>query len=241
MSVTQGTATSGLGREAWTIEAFGGDVAAVVEELDLEQVILMGHSMGGDVIIEAARRLPGRVQGLVWLDTYRQPGNPSTPEQIETFLAPFHADFEETTRKFVRGLFPPDAEESLVESVAADMEAAPKTVALGALESSFSYSRTVTQPLQELDAPVVAINAEDPPTDIESMERYGVAVVLMPGRRIGKLRGSVSSRGLAVQPWESAPQNPAPGRSPPETHFPGSYAPLPGRSQPQRAPSPLRD
>ena len=29
-----------------------------------------GHSMGGDVILDAARLLPGRVSGLVWIDVY---------------------------------------------------------------------------------------------------------------------------------------------------------------------------
>jgi pimeloyl-ACP methyl ester carboxylesterase len=31
---------------------------------------LIGHSMGGDVVVEAARRLGDRVAGLVWVDTY---------------------------------------------------------------------------------------------------------------------------------------------------------------------------
>lgn len=41
------------------MEAFGADVAAVVDELDLERVVLVGHSMGGDVIVEAARKHHG--------------------------------------------------------------------------------------------------------------------------------------------------------------------------------------
>lgn len=176
-----GHGNSGLGRENWTIESFGGDVAAVVEELGLERVILVGHSMGGDVIIEAARRLPGRTEALVWVDTYKQLGNPSTPEQVQSFVDTFRADFEGTTRSLVRGMFSPAAEDSLVAWVTEDMASAPPQVALGALESSFTYGRTVTEPLHELEVPVVAINPADPPTDVASMERYGVDVVLMPG------------------------------------------------------------
>jgi pimeloyl-ACP methyl ester carboxylesterase len=41
-----GHGESGLDRKAWTIKSFGGDVATVVERLDLKQVILIGHSMG---------------------------------------------------------------------------------------------------------------------------------------------------------------------------------------------------
>lgn len=177
-----GHGESGTGRGAWTIQSFWGDVAAVVETLGLERVVLIGHSMGGDVIMDAARRLPDRVEGLVWVDTYGHLGTPRTLEQIQEFLAPFRADFQETTRTFVRDmLFRPGADESLVEWVTADMSSAPPKVALGSLESSFTVGRVVTEALEALDLPVVAINPAEPPTDIESMERYGVDVVLMPG------------------------------------------------------------
>jgi len=176
-----GHGESGLGRETQTMGAFGGDVAAVVERLGLERVILIGHSMGGDVIVEAARQLKGRVAGLVWVDTYKQLGTPRAPEQLQAMVAPFRANFVETTRSFVRGMFPPSADRSLVERVALDMSAAPPPVALGALESAMSFDREVPRLLQELNLPVVAINPDYQPTDTASMQRHGVEVVFMPG------------------------------------------------------------
>jgi pimeloyl-ACP methyl ester carboxylesterase len=58
-----GHGESALGRKDWSIAAYGGDVAAVVKKLGLTRVILIGHSMGGDVNAEAARQLRGRVVG----------------------------------------------------------------------------------------------------------------------------------------------------------------------------------
>ena len=49
-----GHGQSAAGRKAYSIEAFGQDVAAVLSEWDLANVILVGHSMGGAVIAEAA-------------------------------------------------------------------------------------------------------------------------------------------------------------------------------------------
>lgn len=174
-----GHGESGLGREAWTIESFGRDVAAVADRLDLQEMILVGHSMGGDVILEAARHLSGRVKGLVWVDTYSQLGSPRTVEQIEGILAPFRTDFRGTTEALVRGMFPAGADPGLVDRVATDMAAAPPAVAVEALRSSFMYGRQVTAPLMELNLPVVAINPEGPANDPESMARHGVDVVLM--------------------------------------------------------------
>ena len=55
-------------RQTWSIAAFGADVVAVVDDLDLDDAILVGHSMGADVILEAAANSRSRVRGLVWVD-----------------------------------------------------------------------------------------------------------------------------------------------------------------------------
>ena len=55
---------SGGGRQRWTMAAFGDDVAAVVRHPGLGEVVLIGHSMGGDVVVETALRLGGQVLGV---------------------------------------------------------------------------------------------------------------------------------------------------------------------------------
>ncbi len=176
-----GHGESGLGRKEWTIKSFGGDVATVVERLDLKQVILIGHSMGGDVIADAARLLPGRVKGLIWVDVYKQLQTARTPEQVQAFVDHLRPDFVDSTRALVRSLFRPGADTAMVERVALDMSSAPPEVALSALESSFNHSREITRDLQELKLPLIAINPDSPPTDVASMKRYGIEVMLMPG------------------------------------------------------------
>jgi pimeloyl-ACP methyl ester carboxylesterase len=118
-----GHGESGIGRQAWTMAAFGDDVVAVAEQLGLGELVLIGHSMGGDVIVEAALRLGERVAGLVWVDTYSSLGEPPTDDELEAFLAPFREDFAGATRALVRRLFTADADAGLVEWVAADMSA----------------------------------------------------------------------------------------------------------------------
>src|SRR5207253_5827184 len=59
-----GHGQSGSGRKDWTMQAFGQDVVSVVEALGLKRVVLIGHSLGGPVVLEAARSMPGRVAGL---------------------------------------------------------------------------------------------------------------------------------------------------------------------------------
>src|SRR5688572_4801012 len=139
-----GHGESGLGRKDWTIYSFGTDVAAVIKHLSLERVILIGHSMGGDVSADAALLLPGRVAGLIMVDVYKKLGAGRPAEQIDAFVADFSVDFAPKVQKLVRSMFLTNADPSLVEFVAKDMSSAPPAVALSAMRSSFTHSRQIT-------------------------------------------------------------------------------------------------
>jgi len=176
-----GHGESGDQRSAWTIREFGTDVAAVIETLRLNQTILIGHSMGGDVIVEAARMLRNGVLGLVWVDVYQKLGQPRSPEDVQTFVASIVADFVKETQSLVRTMFSPSADSALVEFIAEDMSAAPSRVALPALESALSFDREIPSALAKLGLPVIAINPDYAPTDADSLGRHGIDVMIMPG------------------------------------------------------------
>ena len=145
-----GHGESGLGRKDWTIYSFGNDVAAVIKELKLDRVVLVGHSMGGDVIADAALVLPGRIDGLVLVDVYKKLGEGRSTEQIEAFVNELSTDFPTKTQTLVRSMFRADADSSLVEFVAKDMSSAPPAVALSAAKSSFTHSRQITHDFEHL-------------------------------------------------------------------------------------------
>lgn len=168
-----GHGKSGLNRDRFTIESFGNDVVAVVNELKLEKVILIGHSMGGLVIMDAATKLPGKVEALVGVDTYEQlVDTVFAPAMMKQFIEPFYSDFVNSTRAFVKSMFPPDADSVLVETIAADMSSAPKDVAMQAFESTFEYNSRVGSIIQPLQLPVYAINANLWPTNVEGNRKY---------------------------------------------------------------------
>lgn len=159
--------------QSWTMLGFGDDVGALVEKLELVELVLIDHSMGGDVIVEAALRLPDRVAGLVWIDTHDTLGQSSTREEIEEFLDPFRRDFATATRNLVRRMLLPGSDADLVEWVAADMGYAPTEVAVDALGHAVNNHAAILAGLGELTAPVVAINPDYRPTEIEALRRHG--------------------------------------------------------------------
>lgn len=176
-----GHGESTLGRQNSTIALFGEDVAAVVRKLDMKRVVLVGHSMGGDVVVAAARLLKDRVVGLIWVDDYKELGSPSSDVEIEAFAAQFRADFPGMANKLVRSLFRADADPALVDRIAKDMASAPPQVGVTSIESSFKYAKEIPGALAELKLPVIAINADNGPTNVASLAKHGVKTVVMPG------------------------------------------------------------
>jgi len=161
---------SGMDRETYTMEAYGADVAAVVERLDLDRVVLIGHSMGGTVIAEGALLLTERVIGLIGVDTLQNVRDAVPQEQYDAMLDPIKNDFASATRGFVGSMFPANADPHLKDVIISDMAAAPSRVAISSLEQYLTryLKGTAGEPFKHLSVPVKAVNARLWPTDVEA-------------------------------------------------------------------------
>ena len=64
----RGRGDSGKPESGYGLEAHAADVMRVLDHLELESAVLVGHSMGGFVGLQAALSRPNRVRALVLLD-----------------------------------------------------------------------------------------------------------------------------------------------------------------------------
>lgn len=167
-----GHGESGADRASWTMDAFGEDVAAVVTHLGLERVVLVGFSMGGAVVLEAAERLPGRVVGIVLVDAIHDPDVKPPPEMAAQMEAQMRAKWGDTT--FLRAFaFTPDAPDSLVQAVADMAPSRPREHWFPILREAFRWSSTdARQTFERIKVPVAAINTTRMPTNVEAFRRY---------------------------------------------------------------------
>lgn len=160
-------------RDDFSMASFGRDVADVVAKLPADQsLVLVGHSMGGPVAVEAAVLLGERVRGVIGVDTFASIGLPK-PSQTENAarLAAFERDFSGTTRAFVsQSFFRPDADPVLRERIANDMASADPKVALAAIQGLNDWDGTQRLPL--LKQPIATINADQVPVDESRLQRY---------------------------------------------------------------------
>jgi len=167
-----GHGDSGTKRKAWTMKAFGEDVAVVVKKLGLKKVILIGHSMGGAVIAEAAGLMPKKVIGLVGVDTFHNVELKYSTEQINLIVAPVRADFSKETKNHVRNfMFTSHSDPELVKKIANDMSSAPPKIGVATLEAYLSNDLLST--LKSVQAPTHCINSDRfPLTNIEVGRRH---------------------------------------------------------------------
>lgn len=161
-----GHGASGSERQDYTLQSFGEDVAAVVNHLGLDRIILIGHSLGGGVILAAAHQLKEQTIALIGVDTYQGFKSDISDSLITQFVTPFREDFYGTSIGYVRDLFPPGADSILVRQISEDMAKGPEDVAVWALINSIS-----TDPedlLKGLDIPIYSINSKMFPVDLEA-------------------------------------------------------------------------
>lgn len=130
-------ASDAAGDGDYSVPAFAQDVVAVAEALELPPFVLVGHSMGGSVAAEVARRRPERVAGLLLVDPN---GDQSRlpADQVEVVLRAVRADpHGELRMQFSQVLSgaAPGVREQVLESL---LQTRPEALA-GAFESLARY------------------------------------------------------------------------------------------------------
>ncbi len=152
-----GHGQSGVDREVWRVAGFGDDVAVVAKKLKLDNVILIGHSMGGPVALSAAQRLPGITKAVIGVDTLHDARVKFEPQQVGQMMAAFEADFDLSMKRFFEGLAGPTVSLVLQEWIVAEGRKANPQVAT-ALLGDFARLNTPDL-LRNAAVPVRVINA----------------------------------------------------------------------------------
>jgi len=166
-----GHGRSGRTRKDYTMEAFGEDVKAVADELKLDRIVLVGHSMGGAVILEATRRLGGRVVGLVPIDTLLDVEQASDPKETDAVMARMLADYKGQTTAFIRQyLFAPTTPPAVADRILTQTTTFPPEIAISALRNNWNYKAAPA--FDAVKVPIVAVNGDRFPTNFEANRRH---------------------------------------------------------------------
>ena len=138
-----------------TIERYGADVAELMSALALGPVVLVGHSMGCRVVVEAALLAPQQVVGIILVDGSQLA--PCMEEILKTCFAQPHG-YEEMTKSWFAEMFTATSHPATQASVVARSARLPREIGEHLITDLQRYDvQCFTQSLGMIHAPVLAI------------------------------------------------------------------------------------
>ena len=165
-----------------TVSSLAHDVAAVAQALELDRLILIGHSMGGPVSLAAAALLPGRARAVVAVDSLHNAEFVFPEEAFRAFQQRFDQDFAATMEESVRAMVPAERGPELPRWIVERALRTDRAVALSLFQAFPALE--VGQLLRDARVPVRCINSSSAPvpTAADVNGRYAdYAAVLMDG------------------------------------------------------------
>lgn len=112
-----------------SMETFAADVVALMRALDLPPALLVGHSMGCRVVLEASLQAPERVAGLI-LDDGGKVGHGDPEEAERKMRAEMTAGYESVVGPLFAGMFMENSDPELKRRLVARALAVPQAVGL---------------------------------------------------------------------------------------------------------------
>lgn len=164
-----GFGQSGFNRNNWSMERYGADIEELVIELNLKDIILIGHSMGGCVVLEAAKKLQSEVKAVVLVDVLRS----LTTQYDSTYAINFHNTIKENYKDF-NFLFDYFGKDSILSK--RHMAMTPSSFPgswLPILEENFRWrNEDAILSVSEVDIPIRAINSDRSETKYDEWNTY---------------------------------------------------------------------
>ncbi len=171
-----GHGQSGKDRPHWTLRGYAGDVYTVIKQLDLKNVILIGHSMGGDINLMAATYRPKNIAGFIGIDNFKAAATPFNKKQrieIDAFSKQLRNDFKTTSEMFVRNyLTSPATPPDVVQRVSTSFAQADPGIATKLMDDIFKMPEEEARLMPQLKVKMHLINTPQPPTDHRPLKKF---------------------------------------------------------------------
>ncbi|TCC96966.1 alpha/beta fold hydrolase [Pedobacter hiemivivus] len=156
-------------RKDWEIQRFADDLIFLIKKLELRNVILIGHSIAGNICLMAAVKYPDPIVGLIGIDTFKNAGIPITAEfkqQTEGIKKGLLSDFADTNEKYARtALLTPSTPNHLVKKVIKDYRNAYPPMGIQTTAEFFEIDKMEKELLPRLSLKLYLINVNYIPTN----------------------------------------------------------------------------
>lgn len=171
-----GFGESGKNRTVWNTEAYGKDMDSVITQLNLKNVVVVGHSMAGHIILQAAINEPGQVIGMVGVDNFKGVGHVETAEDKKGYAVAMnelkHHFKQFATQWFNQQLFYKTTADTIKKRILNDIAKADSVIAVAAIDDDgFDEAKKLAASKKTL----YLINSDYTPTDTTGLKSNHIA------------------------------------------------------------------
>lgn len=166
-----GHGKSEKGRVNWSSTQYANDIKNVVEQIDCNNVILVGHSMSGAYVLEASLIIK-QVKLVALVDTLKNMDKLMDYEQANDLLfKSYRQDFSNAVLHFLPTfLFSGESPINIKEQLQSEFLKNDADFAVKSIEPL--YKMNIRGIAKQIQVPVRAINSNFTPTDVDSVRKY---------------------------------------------------------------------
>ena len=179
----RGHGMSDAPEQDYTMPVFADDIAWLCARLGVRKPMLVGHSMGGNAILELAARYPDVASGIMLIDSLLFPPA-NLVEQLKVAVAGLQTkDFRLVVRQLAEALFIPSDDPMRKEWILTALESTPQHV----LVSAFARHTTeydASDAAERCFVPTAYIGAASPLGDVMQLKSK------CPGVLVGQTLGA---------------------------------------------------
>lgn len=156
-------------RTNWTIEEYANDVTAFMDAMNLKNVVIIGHSMAGEIMLQIALSNNPKIVGIVGVDNFKLIDVVFTPEQMKQmtdFFPLLEKDFKNSAPLYAdMMLFHPTTSKEVKDRVKADFANSDSVIGYATIMTQMQYAYNDAQRLEQLNYKLYLINSDGFPTN----------------------------------------------------------------------------
>jgi len=163
-------------RTNWTIEEYANDVTAFIDTMNLNNVVIIGHSMAGEIMLQTALSNNSKIVGLVGVDNFKFIDVSFTPEQMKQmtdFFPMLQNDFKNSAPVYAdMMLFHPTTSKEVKDRVKTDFANSDSVIGYGTILTQMQYAYNDAHRLEQLNYKLYLINSDGFPTNETGLKNH---------------------------------------------------------------------
>lgn len=169
-----GCGGSGKNRKNWTVESYARDITTVINDEHLKNVILVAHSMGGEIALAVAAINPQKVIGIIGVDNLKDVGKTVTDEDkkgIQPFIKNFMSNYPAMAEGMARE-FTVSKDSAVVHRIVNSYKQADPNIAVPTIIYLYPKSIEAKYKLLMMPFEMKFIMCTNTPYDEEALKKY---------------------------------------------------------------------